>query len=639
MIIECPVCPKPAPRYRIDAALIGAAGREVRCPRCGHEWFVSAPEASSGDAAAPDATSDATPLLASGAAEFPLHVSLPIIAPPEAVAFPNAGPRPLDAPLPESRLSGMQPEEAAPVPEAFAENGSGSAGAALALATMGWGAAGEAGGEPAGPAEDGVADAPLTAERIASLFFASSSEGFRHDHEDQDEERGEERGVPEQTEASFLLWGALDSVRPPEDEMNAGDAPGTQAPGAPPEPATAFHADFHEDFHGADNGAAPEPSDDPGGFHLPPSDERTAEASGWEEEKPSVLDGDAGAEPAFAPASDGAERGALHDEDLAAALASAADWGGSGRSFDPSDASRNAQPAQKQEPAPQAGGWASAEASAEIARLVQALQEQNTERQAGALDASPVWNEPASEAPADQDADHAAAYASQANSLGADDLGSDDDLDPGAKHLAPAFLRGRNPLREQAEAFDRPGEDAKGARPTRDLADDFDFPDDFPDGFGLPDGEARGRRPGGLLVAAAWGVFLTLLGGFALGFVHFREAIMARAPATAGLYAALGAPVALHASKLDFANVSYRWEQRGDRPVIAIEGDIISRSAEIEPVPALTVAIRDADDPIPESRIQGVEAEQVEPRGSAHFAFDVESPSGRVTEIAIAFVR
>ena len=98
-------------------------------------------------------------------------------------------------------------------------------------------------------------------------------------------------------------------------------------------------------------------------------------------------------------------------------------------------------------------------------------------------------------------------------------------------------------------------------------------------------------------------------------------------------------PVASREVKLDFANVKYRWALRDDQPMIAMEGDIVSRSNAVERVPALVVAIRDGERSIPAKRIEDVQAEEVEANGTAHFTVDVTSPPKGVNEIAIEFVK
>lgn len=54
---------------------------------------------------------------------------------------------------------------------------------------------------------------------------------------------------------------------------------------------------------------------------------------------------------------------------------------------------------------------------------------------------------------------------------------------------------------------------------------------------------ARRSRPGGLAVAAAWGLFLCVASGFIVGFLAFRDIISDAAPGLAPLYRSLGMPV------------------------------------------------------------------------------------------------
>lgn len=86
MQIHCPTC---ATSYMIEPASLGAAGRTVRCSRCGTTWF-----------AAPPATAAAAPAAAA----------------PEAVAEP-AGTQAAAAPAPSHATGDFGPEPEAPVGE------------------------------------------------------------------------------------------------------------------------------------------------------------------------------------------------------------------------------------------------------------------------------------------------------------------------------------------------------------------------------------------------------------------------------------------------------------------------------------------------------------------------------------------
>lgn len=55
MILNCPSC---GARFKVDAALLGEAGRNVRCGSCGHNWHQTARDAASAEARS---TSDIRP--------------------------------------------------------------------------------------------------------------------------------------------------------------------------------------------------------------------------------------------------------------------------------------------------------------------------------------------------------------------------------------------------------------------------------------------------------------------------------------------------------------------------------------------------------------------------------------------------
>src|ERR1041385_3844871 len=79
MILTCPSCDT---RYSVDAAKFPAAGRNVRCAKCGHSWHQAgeapalepgqeAEQAPTAAAIVPDAAPEATPEAANFALEGP----------------------------------------------------------------------------------------------------------------------------------------------------------------------------------------------------------------------------------------------------------------------------------------------------------------------------------------------------------------------------------------------------------------------------------------------------------------------------------------------------------------------------------------------------------------------------------------
>ena len=166
---------------------------------------------------------------------------------------------------------------------------------------------------------------------------------------------------------------------------------------------------------------------------------------------------------------------------------------------------------------------------------------------------------------------------------------------------------------------------------------DYEVEEDYAGDYEEVIAASQPRRMGGLAVAASWGVFLTIVAGLGGAAIHFREGVVDRLPGTARLYQVLHMPVASRDVKLDFANVTYRWAMRDEQPMIAIEGDIVSRSNAVERVPLVVVAVHDPERSSPARRFEDVQIEQVEPNGSAHFTLDVTAPPKGVNEIALEF--
>ena len=97
MILTCPSCDT---RYSVDGSKFPAAGRTVRCAKCGHSWHQAA-EAAEGErapelpAAAPDPASEPGPVIHPSVADAPMSDPFPVgPAPTRAFAPAAAAPEP-----------------------------------------------------------------------------------------------------------------------------------------------------------------------------------------------------------------------------------------------------------------------------------------------------------------------------------------------------------------------------------------------------------------------------------------------------------------------------------------------------------------------------------------------------------------
>jgi predicted Zn finger-like uncharacterized protein len=110
----------------------------------------------------------------------------------------------------------------------------------------------------------------------------------------------------------------------------------------------------------------------------------------------------------------------------------------------------------------------------------------------------------------------------------------------------------------------------------------------------LESAQDENTKPGGLVVAAAWGLFLCAVAGLAVAFVSFRDAIADALPGAAPIYRALGTPVTVQ--PLVFDNVQYKWAlSDSGKPMLVVSGSIVNRAQRKVPVPLLYVSVQDKD--------------------------------------------
>jgi len=109
VIVSCPAC---ATRFSLDAALLGDAGRNVRCAKCSHKWKQLPPrlETPNGVTAAADAGHLTSPLpdaSAPPASDRPGETSVDIPAPPPRPRSPQRPTGPITVP---PKLRPMMPK-------------------------------------------------------------------------------------------------------------------------------------------------------------------------------------------------------------------------------------------------------------------------------------------------------------------------------------------------------------------------------------------------------------------------------------------------------------------------------------------------------------------------------------------------
>lgn len=95
MIVSCPAC---ATRFSLDAALLGDAGRNVRCAKCGHKWKQLPPKLENPEGTPADIAAAAEPIAEPTSpvpeVEAPAEPSSATAGEAPAIEIPSAPPRP-----------------------------------------------------------------------------------------------------------------------------------------------------------------------------------------------------------------------------------------------------------------------------------------------------------------------------------------------------------------------------------------------------------------------------------------------------------------------------------------------------------------------------------------------------------------
>ena len=140
---------------------------------------------------------------------------------------------------------------------------------------------------------------------------------------------------------------------------------------------------------------------------------------------------------------------------------------------------------------------------------------------------------------------------------------------------------------------------------------------------------------GGLALAAAWAVFLSVLSGVTLAFINFREDIVVALPGTGALYRSVG--LGIQTQQIDFGPVNYRWTVADGKPMIEVTGQIINLTDREIPVPRVLINVRDKESNDPVKATATIRSDPLAARETADFTLEFISPSKSVNQIELAF--
>jgi hypothetical protein len=140
---------------------------------------------------------------------------------------------------------------------------------------------------------------------------------------------------------------------------------------------------------------------------------------------------------------------------------------------------------------------------------------------------------------------------------------------------------------------------------------------------------------GGLALAAAWAVFLSVLSGVSLAFINFREDIVVALPGMGALYRTVG--LGVQTQQIDFGPVNYRWTVADGKPMIEVTGQIINLTDREIPVPRVLINVRDKESGDPVKATATIRSDPLAAREAADFTLEFISPSKSVNQIELAF--
>ena len=149
-------------------------------------------------------------------------------------------------------------------------------------------------------------------------------------------------------------------------------------------------------------------------------------------------------------------------------------------------------------------------------------------------------------------------------------------------------------------------------------------------------GEVKRRKGrGGLALAAAWGLFLCVAAGLAVGFFAFRDIVADALPGVAPLYRTLGMPITVQ--PLVFESVQYEWKVSDNKPVLVVSGSVFNRAQRKVRIPQFFITIKDQNPSLDReySASLRVRGSKLSSNQGADFDIELMTPNPTLTSVEL----
>lgn len=147
----------------------------------------------------------------------------------------------------------------------------------------------------------------------------------------------------------------------------------------------------------------------------------------------------------------------------------------------------------------------------------------------------------------------------------------------------------------------------------------------------VPQGEGSGGGWG------KWLLLLVVLGGIGAAFWFGRPQIVARFPATAPVYKALGVPLEILGEGLEFRNVTSEMIKEGRTPILVVRGIIANVAKEARPVPLLRLVLLDSGGGTIQEAYGKPRKDELDMGAQMGFQIRMEDPSAAAVRYEVTF--